>query len=123
MKKYKKDFIKLTSDFSFELFRFIKKKKYQNHEKHIINQILRSSSSIAANCIEAKYSSTRKEVCYRLTIALRETKETQYWLKFLQEICQDDENTLNIFENKLSEIAAIVYASVKKLKKSTKIVN
>lgn len=54
--------------------------------KSYLLQLLRSSSSIGGNYIEANESNTKKELIYRLTVCLRETKETIYWLNLLKPI-------------------------------------
>lgn len=46
----------------------------------IINQILRSSSSIGANLEEAAGAYTRKEFVHSLNISKKESRETNYWL-------------------------------------------
>jgi len=46
-------------------------------------QILRSGTSIGANCAEAKYAASKKDFINKFTIALKEANETNYWLKLL----------------------------------------
>ena len=61
--------------------RIIKLHKYLTKEKHetiISNQIIRSATSIGANANEAIYDFIAK-----LQISLKETAETEYWLRLL----------------------------------------
>jgi len=51
----------------------------------IANQILRSGTSIGANVEEAQNCSSKKEFIRTLTIALKEGRETLYWLKLIVE--------------------------------------
>ena len=46
-------------------------------------QLVRSSSSIGANIYEAKYAQSRADFASKLNIALKEAKETDYWLRLL----------------------------------------
>ena len=48
-----------------------------------VNQILRSCSSIGANCHEAKYAQSRADFINKMEISLKECYETEYWLEIL----------------------------------------
>lgn len=47
------------------------------------NQILRSGTSIGANVAESQSAQSRKDFIHKLEIALKEARETQYWLRLL----------------------------------------
>ncbi len=49
----------------------------------LIKQLIRSSSSIGANAIEADGSETKKEFVHRFTISKKEAKESFYWLSLI----------------------------------------
>ena len=46
-------------------------------------QLVRSSGSVAANYIEANEALTKKDFVYRIKICLKESKESQLWLRLL----------------------------------------
>ncbi|OGM29070.1 hypothetical protein A2962_04260 [Candidatus Woesebacteria bacterium RIFCSPLOWO2_01_FULL_39_61] len=48
-------------------------------------QLIRSSSSPAANYIEAIEAPTGKEFAHRLKVSRKETRETNYWLEIIKE--------------------------------------
>jgi four helix bundle protein len=50
----------------------------------IANQLLRSATSAGANYSEAQAASSSKDFHNKIRIALKEMKETQYWISFLQ---------------------------------------
>ncbi len=50
----------------------------------ISKQIIRSGTSIGTNINEANYGQSRADFIAKLHIALKETAETEYWLKLLQ---------------------------------------
>lgn len=54
--------------------RFLKDKK----EYEIAGQIIRSGTSIGANINEADYAQSRADFISKLSIALKETAETEY---------------------------------------------
>jgi four helix bundle protein len=51
----------------------------------LYKQLLRSGTSIGANVSEAQSASTKKDFIYKLSISLKEARETQFWLKLLKE--------------------------------------
>ena len=57
----------------------IKSKK----ETIIAKQIVRSGTSIGANINEANYGQSKADFISKLHIALKETAETEYWLRLL----------------------------------------
>ena len=66
--------------------RTIKLNKYLTKEKHetvISKQILRSATSIGANANEAIYGISKTDFIAKLQISLKETAETEYWLRLL----------------------------------------
>ena len=63
-----------------KLHRYLCKEK---HEATISKQIIRSGTSIGANINEATYGVSKADFVAKLHIALKETAETEYWLRLL----------------------------------------
>ena len=66
--------------------RIVKLQKYLQTEKKeciISKQIIRSGTSIGANINEANYGNSKADFISKLHIALKETAETEYWIKLL----------------------------------------
>ena len=63
-----------------KLYQYLSKEK---HETVISKQIIRSGTSTGANANEAVYGVSRAEFIAKLQISLKETAETEYWLKLL----------------------------------------
>ena len=66
--------------------RLIKLNQYLNKQKHetiISKQIIRSGTSIGANANEAAYGNSKADFIAKMQIALKETAETEYWLRLL----------------------------------------
>ena len=64
----------------------VKLYKYLSEEKHetiISKQLIRSGTSIGANANEAVYGSSKADFIAKLQISLKETAETEYWLRLL----------------------------------------
>jgi four helix bundle protein len=81
-----KDNIIQTKSFEFALkimglYQLLK----ASSEYVISKQLLRSATSIGANVEEALAGQSRKDFVSKMTIALKESRETRYWLRLLQE--------------------------------------
>ncbi|MBQ6936241.1 MAG: four helix bundle protein [Clostridia bacterium] len=64
----------------------VKLNKYLVREKKetiISKQIIRSATSIGANANEAIYGVSKADFIAKLQISLKETAETEYWLRLL----------------------------------------
>ena len=57
----------------------------------IVKQINRSASSVGANYSEAQSASSKKDFHNKVRIALKEARETEYWLFFLYEKLQEEQ--------------------------------
>ena len=62
------------------LYQYLLKEK---HESIISKQIIRSGTSIGANANEAIYGVSKADFIAKLQISLKETAETEYWLRLL----------------------------------------
>lgn len=49
----------------------------------LISQVVRSSTSVGANYLEADDAVSRKDFIHKLGICKREARETTYWLKMI----------------------------------------
>lgn len=53
--------------------------------RNLIDQVIRSGTSLGANYREANETGTRRDFRYRIRICRKETKETIYWLNLITE--------------------------------------
>ncbi|MEW6620460.1 MAG: four helix bundle protein [bacterium] len=82
----------------------------------IMDQLIRSATSIGANLIEARASSSRLEFKRFYEIALKSANETKYWLSLLNDTGLAEEKKVNVFMVEVDEIAKMLAASILKLK-------
>jgi len=71
--------------FALEVIRTCKVLREARCESALINQFLRSGTSIGANIREAFYAHGKADFVAKLHIALKECSETEYWLELLIE--------------------------------------
>ena len=56
------------------------------HKEYVLSkQVLRSGTSIGANIIEANHAQSKPDFIHKLSISLKESHETQYWLELLRD--------------------------------------
>lgn len=95
-----------TLIFSREVIRFIKLLRKDPLVVPILNQLVRSATSIGANFIEAKNGSSKKDFRNKVFISKKEASETLYWLKLLEEFT--DEPELGRLQKECQEIILIL---------------
>ena len=78
-----------TSKFSEEIIKLCKSLKKDIVSAPIISQLVRSSTSIAANYMEANGASSKKDFTNKIFICKKEAQETKYWLRMLS-VCFDE---------------------------------
>lgn len=61
------------------------KKLIEQKEFVISKQLLKSGTSIGANVVEASAGFSKKDFVYKMSIASKEARETNYWLLLLKE--------------------------------------
>ena len=72
-----------SKDFAKRIIFLCRRLKEERVESPIINQLLRSGTSVGANIHEAQYAQGTKDFISKLEIALKECNESEYWLELL----------------------------------------
>jgi four helix bundle protein len=93
--------------FSNETKKYCRTIQYDAINKVYISQVVRSSSSIGANYIEANEKLGEKDLLMRMKIARKEAKETIFWLLHFDE-SEERNNLLNEVEQLRKIISAII---------------
>ena len=107
---------KKTEDFAV---RIVKLWKYltKSKEYEMSTQIKRSGTSIGANVFEGLFAQSKKDFISKMSIALKECAETQYWLRLLHrtEYLTDAEfSSLNDDAEEIGKILSSIINSAKK---------
>ncbi len=74
-----------SKEFALSVIRACKELRNARCESALINQFLRSGTSIGANIREAFYAHGKADFIAKLQIALKECAETEYWIELLTE--------------------------------------
>ena len=103
--------------------RIIKLHQYliKNKKETVISkQIIRSGTSIGANINEANYGQSVADFISKMHIALKETAETEYWIKLLYMSEYIDDKISSSLLNDCLEIKKILISSIKTAKENNK---
>ena len=111
--------VELSMDFAVDIINLVKHLK-ANRESIVHEQIGRSGTGIGANIHEAQYAHGKKDFISKLEIALKEAKETGYWLELLRRTDYIDEPTYKELSAKCSSLRVMLIASCRTAKENMK---
>ncbi|MBQ7096974.1 MAG: four helix bundle protein [Clostridia bacterium] len=90
--------------------------KSSHKEAVLVNQLLRSATSIGANLHEAQYAQSKNDFISKLEIAQKECYETEYWLELLFETDCIEEHKYREMRNECGAIRRMLISSLKTVK-------
>lgn len=111
----------MTENFALriiEMYRYLRKEK---HEYVMSLQIYRSGTSIGANISENKNAQSKADFVSKLSIALKEAGETEFWLKLLYKSQTISEIEYNSIQNDLNIIIGTLVKIIKKTKENMEV--
>ena len=82
----------------------------------LYKQLLSCGTSIGANVSEAQSAFTKKDFIHKMSISLKETRETEYWLKLLKETDSINEKEFNSLIKDCEEILKLLTSIIKSSK-------
>ena len=78
----------------------------------IVNQLLRSGTSIGANIHEANYASSRADFIAKMQIALKDCFETEYWLELFVKTNIISDQQYKALKNDCGKIRKLLITSI-----------
>lgn len=111
-----------NKSYSFSI-RIVKLSQFlQNEKKEFIlsKQVLRCGTAIGALIREAEYGQSKVDFVHKLTIALKEANETEYWICILKDTGYLDEKIFDSLIVDCQEILKLLIASIKTAKSKVK---
>lgn len=114
----KYDLEERTAIFSGEIIKFCKTIREDNITRPLINQLVRSGTSIGANYCEANNASSRKDFQNKIFICKKETQETKYWLRTLSICCPEKLEELRKLWKEAQELVMIFQKIVSSLREN-----
>ena len=111
---------KKTIDFAVRIIRFYQYMRDEKKEYVLSKQILRSGTSIGANIRESRNAQSDADFLNKLSIALKEADETQYWLEIMEKSEIINAEEFDSLNNDVDELISILVSTIKTLKKKMK---
>ena len=105
-----------AKQFAMDIIFLCREMKSNKKETVLINQMLRSATSIGANLHEAQYAQSTNDFISKLEIAQKECYETEYWLELFYETEIIDEVKYNKLQNDCGAIRRMLISSLKTIK-------
>lgn len=119
MNRFKKfDLEERTSRFSEKVIGFVKKVPNNVITKPLINQLVRSTTSIGANYCEADCAESRKDFIHKIGLCKKESKEAKYWLRIIANAVPQLKQEIKELWKEARELNLIFIAIIKKSRKN-----
>jgi four helix bundle protein len=103
-------------NFSVRIVRLAQMLQTDKKEFVLSKQILRSGTSIGAMIREAEFGQSKADFSHKMSIALKEANETEYWLCLLKDTDYIQQNLFENMQSDCKELIAMLVSTVKKTK-------
>ncbi len=104
--------VDLSKRFAVDIVNLCTDIKENRKSNVLINQVLRSGTSIGANIHEANYASSKADFVNKFQIALKECYETDYWLGLFKDTNMITEDEYKDLFARCSKIRKLLIASI-----------
>lgn len=105
-----------TARFGEDVIRLCKELPRNDIVKPLINQLIRSATSIGANYMEANGASSKKDFRHKIHICKKEAQETQHWLRMLSVAVPEYKDILRKLWKEVHELVLIFQKITSSLK-------
>ncbi len=105
---FKQQFKKRCFEFSFAVLKLSQGLRKKQLNWILIDQLVRSATSIGANIVEGGNSVSKKEFINYFQIALKSASETLYWLALLREVNIDSKKEIETLIQECTELKKLI---------------
>ncbi|MEK7508846.1 MAG: four helix bundle protein [Patescibacteria group bacterium] len=103
-----------TAVFGEEMIKFLRTLPESNICRPLINQAVRSGTSVGANYMEADGAESKKDFRHKIGICKKEAKETMHWLRMLAVVNPDKKEQCRKLWQEAHELTLIFSSILKK---------
>ncbi len=107
-------------DFAIRIVKLCRYLTNEQKEFVLSKQVLRSGTSIGAMVREAEFGQSKADFINKLSIALKEANETEYWLSLLLDTDLIEQKMYQSLKADIDTIISLLVASVKTAKQNLK---
>lgn len=112
-KKRTYDLEERTAIFGERILEFAKTIKQNPINNPLINQIVRSGTSVGANYMEADCAESKRDFRHKISICKKESKETKHWLRMISKANPDKEENCSELLQEAYELTLIFSAIIR----------
>ncbi len=112
--KRKYDLEERTSKFGENIIEFAKIISVNTVTRPIINQLVKSGTSIGANYCEADGAESKRDFRHKIAICKKESKETKYWLRMVAKAVPKLKDESRVLWKEVQEFTLIFSSILKK---------
>jgi len=100
--------------FSIRIIRFyLYELKIHKNIEPLLKPVLKSGTSIGANVVEAQDTVSKKDFINEMSISLKESRETKYWLRLFESSYIVPSKHIQSIKNDIIEIIKILTSIIK----------
>ncbi|KKT82394.1 MAG: hypothetical protein UW79_C0007G0016 [Candidatus Yanofskybacteria bacterium GW2011_GWA2_44_9] len=107
-----------TAKFGEDIIDFCKGLKQDSISKPLINQLVRSGTSIGANYMEANSGSSKKDFRNKIFICKKEAQESKHWLRMIVKYFPDNKDAVDKLWQECQELTMIFQKITSSIDKS-----
>jgi len=115
--KRENDLAERTFKFAVSTIKLLKSIKYSKENEVIRYQLAKSATSIGSNYEEAQGAYSKDDFKYKISICLREVRESNYWLRIIKETDILNSAELSVMVEESIELKKIFSSIMKKIHK------
>ena len=109
------DLEKRTTEFAKNLILLCAKESITTVKKPIVEQVLRSATSVGANYREANGADSKRDFRSKISICKKEAKETMFWIELLEAL-STQKVALHVLWTEAHELSLIFSSITRKLR-------
>lgn len=120
---FKQQFKKRCFIFSLSILKLSEKLRGKKVNWILLDQLIRSGTSIGANVVEGGSSTSRKEFINYFQIALKSASETLYWLALVKEVNIEQAEEIVLLIQECTEVKKMISTIILNTKTNSKILH
>ncbi len=112
-----RDIVERTFSFALDIVKLCKRLNQKPGVEKILSlQLLRSGTSIGANVEEAQAAQSKADFASKMSIALKEARETHYWLRLIRNSGSAETETFASLIKEAGELGKVLGAIIARSK-------
>ncbi|OGZ61813.1 MAG: four helix bundle protein [Candidatus Spechtbacteria bacterium RIFCSPLOWO2_02_FULL_38_8] len=105
-----------TAKFGEEIIKFAKTLQSNPINRPLISQVVRASTSIGANYMEADGAESKRDFKHKIALCKKESKEARHWLRMVATANQDKKEECRKLWQEAQELSLIFSAIIRSKK-------